>query len=227
MPLQVGRKLRKEFEGYTKMEVTIDSGAAASVIPERLLPGHRVGPSEGSRAGVHYLAADGGRIPNLGELEVGFLTKEKHRCRMMFQVAHVKRPLLAVSTLTRSGNDVNFKAEGGTITNRKTGRVIAFAKKGGVYVLEVVVAPPSGQGKGSPPGGSDRWRRSGNPSGPPRHAVRGPPRVRPGNRTALVRPRVLRGRDRSLERTRKAVGIRQSHGNRARDDLSSQSPFFR
>ena len=99
------------------------------------------------------MAADGGRIPNLGEIEVGFLTKEKHRCRMMFQVAHVKRPLLAVSTLTRSGNDVNFKAEGGTITNRKTGRVIAFAKKGGVYVLEVMVAPPSGQAKGAPPRG--------------------------------------------------------------------------
>ena len=31
------------------------------------------------------------------------------------------------------------------ITNRKTGRKIAFSRKGGVYVLEVMVAPPPGK----------------------------------------------------------------------------------
>ena len=92
MPLREGPRLRKEFAGYTRMEVTVDSGVAASVIPEKLLPGHAIRPSEGSKAGVHYLAADGGRIPNLGEVEVAFLTKEQHRCRMAFQVANVKRP---------------------------------------------------------------------------------------------------------------------------------------
>ena len=143
--LREGPRLRKEFEGYTRLEVTVDSGAAASVIPEKLLPGHAIRPSEGSKAGVHYLAADGGRIPNLGEVGVAFLTKEQHRCRMAFQVANVKRPLLAVSTLTRTGNDVAFTAGGGTITNRKTGRNISFSRKGGVYVLEVMVAPPPGR----------------------------------------------------------------------------------
>ena len=73
---------------------------------------------------------------------MSFLTKEQHRCRMAFQVANVKRPLLDVSTLTRTGNAVAFTAGGGTITNRRTGRTISFSRKGGVYVLEVMVAPP-------------------------------------------------------------------------------------
>eukprot|EP00969_Alexandrium_andersonii_P372808 15482604-Alexandrium_andersonii.AAC.1 len=35
-----GRPLKPEFEGYTKVRVAIDAGAAASVMPERLLAGH-------------------------------------------------------------------------------------------------------------------------------------------------------------------------------------------
>eukprot|EP00969_Alexandrium_andersonii_P086075 3794804-Alexandrium_andersonii.AAC.1 len=41
------------------------------------------------------MAADGGRIPNLGEVEVGFFAKEQHRRRIRFQAAAVKRPLSA------------------------------------------------------------------------------------------------------------------------------------
>ena len=88
------------------------------------------------------MVADGGRIPNFGEVEVAFLTEGQHRCRMAFQVANVKRPLLAVSTLTRAGNDVVSPAGGGATTNRNMGRNISFSRKGGVYVLDVVVAPP-------------------------------------------------------------------------------------
>eukprot|EP00969_Alexandrium_andersonii_P253043 11183792-Alexandrium_andersonii.AAC.1 len=36
-----------------------DSWVAASAIPERPLEGHRVAPSEGSKRGAGYLAADG------------------------------------------------------------------------------------------------------------------------------------------------------------------------
>eukprot|EP00969_Alexandrium_andersonii_P163964 7246919-Alexandrium_andersonii.AAC.1 len=70
MPLrESGRPLKPEFEGYTKVQVAIDSGAAASVMPEKLLAGHTVEPGEVLKRGTHCLAADGGRIPNLGEVE--------------------------------------------------------------------------------------------------------------------------------------------------------------
>ena len=65
-PLATGPPRRPEYQGYTRVEVAVDSGAAASVLPERCLPEHPVKPSEGSRSGVHYLAANGGRIPQQG-----------------------------------------------------------------------------------------------------------------------------------------------------------------
>eukprot|EP00969_Alexandrium_andersonii_P071118 3140305-Alexandrium_andersonii.AAC.1 len=74
--------MKPEFDGYTKVQVAIDSGAAASVTPERLLTGHAVVPGEACQKGTRCLAADGGRVPNLGEAELGFFTKEKHRCRI-------------------------------------------------------------------------------------------------------------------------------------------------
>ena len=123
------------------MEVAVDSGAAASVIPERCLPDHPVRPSEGSRNGVHDLAANGGRIPNQGEMTFDFVTQERHRGHIAFQVADVKRPLLAVSTLVRAGNDITFGPSGGTIAHRKSGRNTPFVKRDGIYVLEIMVAP--------------------------------------------------------------------------------------
>ena len=111
------------------------------MMPERCLPNHPVLPSEGSRNGIHYLAAGGARIPNRGEMKLSFLTKERHQCRIAFQVAEVKRPLLAVSTRTRAGNDVTFGPHGGKITNRTTRRTIEFVKRDGIYVLEILVAP--------------------------------------------------------------------------------------
>eukprot|EP00969_Alexandrium_andersonii_P348384 15404955-Alexandrium_andersonii.AAC.1 len=95
MPLLDPKRMKPEYQGYKWLQIAIDSGASASVIPEGLLNGHKVKPSEGSRAGVSYLAADGGRIPNLGETQLGLVAKEHHRCRITFQVADVERPLLA------------------------------------------------------------------------------------------------------------------------------------
>eukprot|EP00969_Alexandrium_andersonii_P208657 9215883-Alexandrium_andersonii.AAC.1 len=60
--------MKPEFEGRARLRVAIDSGAAASVIPERLLEGRRAVPGEGARKGARYLAADGGRAPNRGEV---------------------------------------------------------------------------------------------------------------------------------------------------------------
>eukprot|EP00969_Alexandrium_andersonii_P317775 14037154-Alexandrium_andersonii.AAC.1 len=76
-PLESARPTKAEFEGCTKVQVAIDSGAAASAMPERLLTGHAVVPGEACQNGACYLAADGGRIPNLGEVDLGFFTKDR------------------------------------------------------------------------------------------------------------------------------------------------------
>ena len=94
-----------------------------------------------AKKGVHYLTADGGRVPNLGETMVQMVTKEQTRCSVKFQVADVQKPILSVGTLAATGSVIAFTKFGGTITNLKTKRKISFKKKGGVYVLEVLVAP--------------------------------------------------------------------------------------
>eukprot|EP00969_Alexandrium_andersonii_P176306 7796055-Alexandrium_andersonii.AAC.1 len=67
MPLQDGRQFKPEYAGYTCVQVAVDSGAVAFVTTGRLLGNRRILESEASRKGAHYLAADGGRVPNLGE----------------------------------------------------------------------------------------------------------------------------------------------------------------
>eukprot|EP00969_Alexandrium_andersonii_P133168 5889333-Alexandrium_andersonii.AAC.1 len=62
--------MKPEYYGHVKVQLAIDSGAAASVMPERLLSGHEVVTGEAAQKGTRYLAADGGRIPNLGEAEL-------------------------------------------------------------------------------------------------------------------------------------------------------------
>ena len=91
---------------------------------------------------MHYLSTNGDLIPNQGEMKVDFLTQERQRGRITFQVADVKRPLLAVSTLTRAGNDATFGANGGKIVNRRFGACMSFVKRDGIYILELMVVPP-------------------------------------------------------------------------------------
>ena len=57
-------------------------------------------------------------------------------------------PLLAVSTLARSGNEVTFTENGVAITHKRAGRKTTFVKNDGNYVLEILVAPATAGGAG-------------------------------------------------------------------------------
>ena len=70
--------VRKDCVGYRKVQVLVDSGAAASVIPVGLLDDYEVIEGDGKKKGVMYMTADGGEIPNLGEQRVDFKTFEGH-----------------------------------------------------------------------------------------------------------------------------------------------------
>ena len=58
--------------------MTVDSVAADNVIPRRMIRGkfYKIRPSKGSRAGVHYVSASSARIPNEGECDFHFTTKD-------------------------------------------------------------------------------------------------------------------------------------------------------
>ena len=116
----------------------VDSGASESVIPAGLL---KLPVIEGLQAkeGVSYTAANGDDIPNLGEQKLRMHTREGHQCNLTMQVAGVHKPLLSVTQLTSTGHDVEFFKQWGRIVHKKTGKTIHFARRNGVYVLQVWV----------------------------------------------------------------------------------------
>ena len=83
--------------------ITVDSGAAESVWPQDLLPEFETKPSHGSKNGITYVAANGSRMPNMGEKKVTFETTDGLNSSIMFQVTKVKKPLATVSKITEIG----------------------------------------------------------------------------------------------------------------------------
>ena len=85
------------------------------------------------------MTADGNEMPNLGEVYVTFLTREGTKCGIKFQVADVRRPLLAVSSISSKGNLVEFAQHGGTIKSLDGKMRIDFEGKDRVYTMDLYV----------------------------------------------------------------------------------------
>ena len=85
---------------FTTLELAVDSGAVATVIPPNGVPGIEIVPSEASKTGKCYQTADGGKIPNLGQQLLRGCTDESHPCGLTMQVADVTMPLLSVACVS-------------------------------------------------------------------------------------------------------------------------------
>ncbi len=124
------------------IQIAMDSGAGKNVAPPELLDGYKVVPSYGSKHNKHFVAANGGKILNLGESELNFDDGAGSRLRSTFQVAEVSRMLYSVSQLCDAGCDVSFNRLEGTA--KKNGKVVAkFPRKGGLYVMTTTLKAPS------------------------------------------------------------------------------------
>ena len=127
----------------------MDSGAGESVIPPDWLPAHETTPSAGSKANDYFVAANGGRIYNEGEKKLIISTLDKSNLRKMtFQVAKAKKALGSVNSMVRNGNRVVFDLDElgndyAYIENKKSKEKLWMRVENGVYVLDVLVAPPS------------------------------------------------------------------------------------
>jgi hypothetical protein len=137
----VGAVAKEEVPGngaYKIIEAVVDSGAEESVAPPGLFPGAVV-PSRMSRAGGRYRAANGARIPNLGQVKVRFENGAGDKCGTTFQVAEVERPLLSATQLAASGNAVVIDQKGARIVNQRTKKSMDLVRRGGVLVLRMKV----------------------------------------------------------------------------------------
>ena len=134
--------IRKYLEKYWKVKrgLTIDSGAAEHVIPRGWVKFLKVMSSAGSRAGVQYVAANGQKIPNEGEVDFKFLTECGQRAKITMQVAKVNKPLASVSKLIDEGFKVIFDSSGSYMINKRSGGKISILRERGVFVLNAYVA---------------------------------------------------------------------------------------
>lgn len=137
----VGAVERGGGGSYRTIRAAVDSGAEDSVVPPGVFPG-ALEPSDMSRRGATYKAANGTAIPNLGQTEVLFGTGEGHQCKLAFQVASVERPLISAAHLARAGQAVILGEKGGLIYNPETKRRINLVREGNLYVLEMKVFMP-------------------------------------------------------------------------------------
>ena len=127
--------------------MTVDSGAADNVMPRRMVRGktNKVRPSPGSRAGVHYVAADNARIKNEGECDFKFSTAEGHDENFTFQIAEVNKAQCAVSYLVDTGHQVIFDQDEETgvdtsrIVNRKSGKTIQMQRERNVWTIDAFI----------------------------------------------------------------------------------------
>jgi hypothetical protein len=124
------------------MVVAYDTAAVDNVCSRDDLPGHSVMPSNGSRRGQGYVAANGTRISNEGEINIVMEPEgTKNAVGTIFQIADVSRPLLSASKVADAGYEAHVNALVATIS--KNGKTVAkFHRKGGLYLATMRIRRP-------------------------------------------------------------------------------------
>ena len=98
--------------GLTEREPwTVDSGASQSVASRTSFPSAVVRESPGSKRGQTYKGPGSDVIKNEGELDALSVLEPGTKAKVCFQVAEVRKPLLAVSSLVDKGNMTVFDTD--------------------------------------------------------------------------------------------------------------------
>ena len=137
------QRLREQLASMVKVRkgLTVDSGEADHVMPAGWLWFLKVRPSPGSRSGLHYVAANGARLPNQGQSRLRFMSSEGAIASILFQIAAINKPLVSVSKLVDDGYDVIFNNVESYIINKETGKKIIMKRERGVFVIDAYANP--------------------------------------------------------------------------------------
>ena len=136
-------KIGRSIKLWRRLEVAIDSGACDNVIDPDELPEHEVRETRASKDGDEFSSATGEPIPNLGEMSIMMVTRERTTRAMTFTACPVAKPLASVKRICSAGHVVIFDEEGSYILNKHTGQVTNMMQKNGVYMIEAWVLKPS------------------------------------------------------------------------------------
>ena len=143
-------EVKRTLQTTTKMiklkrGITIDSGAANNVMPHRMVRNKKmIRATPSSKRGVHYVAANGGRIPNDGEFDFEFSTQEGNEESTSFQIAEVNKAFGAVSYLVDNGYNVIFDKDQDSgkdlslMIQKASGRITRFRRNRNIWVLDAM-----------------------------------------------------------------------------------------
>ena len=91
-----------KFEGMEKISICPDSGSCRNVGPKWMAPAVEVEQSEGSKQGVFYRAANGGKLPNLGQKRLAGLDANGNGMSGIWQMADVTKPFSSVMEMVKA-----------------------------------------------------------------------------------------------------------------------------
>ena len=131
----------------SKTTLSLDSAAAANVLPKWMFPEIPLEPSPCPRRGQYWLSANGKKIYNLGQKLIKFRTAEGHRMEVMFQIADVTKPLLSAQKVTEAGNEIRIDKDSATIISPKKS-MIKLRRQNGVFVFDITAVSTSSKAAG-------------------------------------------------------------------------------
>ena len=121
-----------------RLLAALDSGAGDHVAGSEDVMGFKLEESPGSRAGRSFIAANGSKIQNLGQVGLRMRNGQGPVFRSMFQIADVTRPLYSVGRICDAGCTVTFNKAKATVV--KDGKTIAtFDRQGGLYLADLEI----------------------------------------------------------------------------------------
>ena len=125
--------------------MVLDSGAADHVIHRRAAPGYELQESAGSEAGSCFVAANGERILNQGQVTLD-MKSGNVPIKSTFQVSKISKPLWSVGKLCDAGYEVEFQRDQAVIRHGASGQAIgSFPRCQGLYVGNLQLRNPTFQ----------------------------------------------------------------------------------
>ena len=128
--------------GWKKMRITVDSGAAESVIPFDEVQNYKRYKPERDE---WFQTASGEPIKNEGEQRIPIMLSSGQLRGMTFQACDVTKPLASVKRMMDAGHAVVFAPEeagGSFVMNLSSGEDETLIEEDGNYYIDVWIPPP-------------------------------------------------------------------------------------
>ena len=129
----------REKQGAYEIDLTIDSGAVATIAPSGTIPGEEPRETEASRRKMSYMVANGAAIVNKGEITLRGKAENGTSMNVIAQVSDVTKPLAAVREILKGGNRIVMDEEVSYIENKKTGKKIPIKRDNGMFVVTMTI----------------------------------------------------------------------------------------